>query len=113
MNPMVMPPSMAPMAMGLSVSPTCAPVRCVESAKPRRSGYFAANVPNAGACHRLVPNPITLTVMIISQYHGETPTIKYPVPTRNMLAPNNQATLRLYMSVRIPAGTFATPLAAD
>ena len=51
---------------GPIVLPICAPVRCIDKAKPFLSGYLAAKVPKAGACQKLVPNPIRITERIIT-----------------------------------------------
>ena len=64
------------MIMGLVAFPTCAPVRCAAIATPRRFGYRAASVPNAGACHRLVPNPMIATERPTSQSAGLNPIMK-------------------------------------
>ena len=55
-----------PITGGPIVLPICAPVRCIDKAKPFLSGYLAAKVPKAGACQKLVPNPIRITERIIT-----------------------------------------------
>ena len=78
-------------------------------ATPRRFGYRAARVPKAGACQRLVPNPMMATANPMSHTQGLMPMRKYPVPTINMLMVRSHATRLRYMSANIPAGTLATP----
>ncbi len=55
-----------PITGGPIVLPICAPVKCIDKANPFLSGYRAAKVPKAGACQKLVPNPIRITESIIS-----------------------------------------------
>ena len=57
----IVPASRNPTISGDVVLPTCAPVKCAAIAKPRRLGYRAASVPNAGACHIDVPKPTMTT----------------------------------------------------
>ena len=108
-SPKIEPPSRNPMIIGLVAFPTCAPVRCAAIATPRLFGYLAARVPNAGACHRLVPNPTTATDSPRSHSAGLMPIRKYPSPTISMLADSIHATCFRYMSASIPAGRFAMP----
>ena len=97
------------MITGLVAFPTCAPVRCAAIAMPRLFGYLAARVPKAGACHRLVPNPMTATASPMIHSVGLMPMRKYPSPTISMLADSIHATFFRYMSASIPAGRFAMP----
>ena len=76
---------------------------------PRLFGYLAARVPKAGACHRLVPNPMMATDSPMIHRAGLIPIRKYPSPTINMLADSIHATFFRYMSASIPAGRFAMP----
>ena len=53
MERITMPEINPPTIGGPMVLPICAPVKCIDRAKPFLFGYLAAKVPNAGACQKL------------------------------------------------------------